>query len=132
VLVSPTNNAMISQNNPAIGCSTSTATTYGLGFQVQFNWMTPSLPNGIASYEIHADRSGAPLPMVDAVVSSPNFTFTSCNAFVDDANLLGWEWRVRAKDTQGQFADWSPWASFQFSPCRLSSGGYCSPPPATP
>ena len=41
---------------------------------------------------------------------------------VVDRNLQGWQWRVRGQDAQGQFTDWSPWAMFQFSQCRLSDG----------
>ena len=128
--MSPNNNTSILQNSPASGCSllTGADATRGRGFVIQFHWTAPSSAHGVAGYEIYVTRVGAPIPLVDTFVATTDFTETQCNAFVIDPDLQGWQWRLRSKDEQGQFADWTPWASFEFSPCRLSDGTPCGAP----
>jgi hypothetical protein len=54
-------------------------------------------------------------------VSSTDFTLTDCNSFVTDNNSQNWQWHVRAQDAPGlPLTYWPPWATFSFSPCRLS------------
>ena len=128
--MSPNNNASIPQNNSAAGCSLLPGpdATRGLGLAIPFHWAAPPSTNGITGYEIYATKVGAPLPLVDTFTGTTDFTETQCNAFVADSNRQGWQWRTRSKDGQGQFTDWTPWASFEFSPCRLSDGTPCRAP----
>lgn len=128
--MSPNNNASILQNSPASGCSllAGADATRGRGFLIQFHWTAPSSTNGIAGYEIYVTKAGAPIPLVDTFVATTDFTETQCNAFVADQNLHGWQWRLRSRDEQGQFTEWTPWARFEFSPCRLSDGTPCGAP----
>ena len=128
--ISPNNNASITQNDPATGCAILTGVDAfrGLGFAIKFHWTPASPPNGIAGYEIFVTKVGAPIPALDTMVTTTDFIDTQCNSFVDDANLPSWQWRTRAKDGQGQFGDWAPWATFEFSPCRLNDGTACRAP----
>jgi hypothetical protein len=128
--MSPDNNASIPQNNPATGCSllTGADATRGIGFVIQFHWTAPSSTDGSAGYEIYATKVGAPIPLVDTFAATADFTLTRCNSFVTDQNLRDWQWRTRAKDGQGQFSDWTPWASFEFSRCQLNDGTACRAP----
>lgn len=128
--MSPNDNASIPQNSPASGCSllTGADATRGRGFVIQFHWTAPSSTNDIAGYEVFVTKVGAPIPLVDTFVATTDFTETQCNAYVADQNRQGWQWRIRSKDGQGQFTDWTPWAGFEFSPCRLSDGTPCGAP----
>jgi hypothetical protein len=126
----PNNNALIPQNDPATGCAllAGADATRGLGFQIQYRWAAASPTSGIAGYELLVTKANASLPFIDTIVATTDYTDTECNAFVADVNRQGWQWRVRAKDAQGQFSDWSGWFTFQFSPCRLSDGTPCRDP----
>jgi hypothetical protein len=128
--MSPNNNTSIPQNNPATGCSLlpGADAARGLGIVIPFHWTASSSTSGTAGYELYVMKVGAALPLVDRVTTTTDFTETECNAFVTDQNLQGWQWRTRPKDGQGQFSDWSPWASFEFSPCRLNDGTPCRAP----
>ncbi|HZT77967.1 MAG TPA: hypothetical protein VFA27_15040 [Vicinamibacterales bacterium] len=127
--VSPSNNIAIAQNNPAIGCSIlpGADATRGFGYQVQYRWAAASSAD-VQRYELYVELVGADLSNVDTFVTQTHFTDTECNAFVSDAHLQNWHWRVRPQDAQGQFGDWSSWATFEFSPCRLSDGTPCHAP----
>jgi len=126
IAVSPNHNIAIPQNNVATGCPLPAADpSAGFGYEIQFEWAPPSTSNRMVSYEIFATKNDAPIPVLDKVVAAGDYTFTQCDAYVVDRNLQGWQWRVRGQDAQGQFTDWSPWAMFQFSQCRLSDGTPC-------
>jgi len=112
-LLLPLNGALIPQNNPNIGCTLSSEPTRGFGFQIVFDWTDATSPAGIAGYELFAKQNGADLPIV--------------NTFVEDANLAGWEWRVRAKDNAGIFSDFVT-GTFGFEPCRLPDESACRAP----
>jgi len=103
----------ITQNNPASGCAN---TSYGFGYVIQFVWTPPTTSNGIVGYEVFVTNSDAPIPVLDTTVTGTSYTFTACGSYVTQRFLQGWHWRVRAQDAQGQFTDWSPWATFQFGP----------------
>ena len=129
--MSPNNNASIPQNTQGPGCSllTGADATRGIGFVIPFHWTAPSSStNGLAGYEIYVTKVGAPIPLVDTFAATTDFTETQCNSFVTDQNLQNWQWRTRSQDGQGQFGDWTPWASFEFSPCRLNDGTPCRAP----
>ncbi len=124
--VSPSNNAVIAQNNPASGCPPRISDpALGSGASVEYRWGASSLPTGVAGYELYAIHVGSPTPLIDTVVPTTQYTETICDGVIADFNLTNWQWRVRAKDTQGQFTDWSAWATFQFASCRLSDGTPC-------
>ena len=126
-LISPINNATISQNDPTIGCPSHP--TRGFGYLVKFDWTDATSPHGIAGYEIFAKARTAQFPIVDTFVVPSEFTRASCNVFVIDPNLEGWEWRVRARDRRGQLGPWSVTGLFRFSPCRLADDRPCNAPP---
>jgi hypothetical protein len=132
VLAAPINFASIQQNNREIGCSLlpGADASRGRGFQIAFDWNDSSSVNGIAGYRIVATHIGASLPIVDTFVASSQFTYTSCNSFTDA--LTGWQWRVQAVDAFQNPSDWSPWADFQFAPCRLDDGVTPCRAPAPP
>lgn len=126
VAVAPSNSAVISQSNPASGCTADPAA--GLGIYIQFSWAAASTPTGVSGYELYVIHVGSLNPVIDTVVATTGYTYTACDGFVADANLNNWQWRVRAQEAQGQFTDWSGWATFQYAPCRLSDGTPCHVP----
>src|SRR6185436_16798146 len=69
------------------------------------------------------------LPIVNTTTAGSQHTFTSCNSFVADGNLSGWEWRVRAKDAAGNFGEWSETRVFDFAACRLPDASACRTTP---
>ncbi len=115
------------QNVDGIGCTLIPGDEIrGLGWQIVFDWTNAKAPSGIAGYELFAEHEGARIPIVDIFVAGAStFTSTRCNAFVADANLLDWRWRVRAQDNNGDFGPWSRWAWFGLEPCRLEDGTAC-------
>ena len=126
MLITPTTNVAIEQNNPAIGCPPQL--TAGFGFRIVFDWTDADSLNGIAGYNIFAMNSNVALPIVDTFVVASEFTLTSCNAFVIDANLEGWEWSVQAQDNLGNLSQPSATGMFRFAPCRLVGGIRCFVP----
>jgi hypothetical protein len=124
VPVSPNNNVVIPQNNPATGCTPPAPDqTLGSGIYIQFEW-TPSAGTP-AGYELYVIHTGASIPLVDTFPTSSFYIYSACDGVVADFNLNNWQWRVRAKNAQGQYTDWSDWATFQFASCRLSDGTPC-------
>ena len=101
----------------------------GYGFEIAFDWTDVA---AAVEYDLFAIHRGAPLPLVDTQVSGSDHTNTRCNSFVTDSNLDDWDWRVRARDAQGNTGNWSQTATFRFEPCRLAGGGSCSAPPPPP
>ena len=123
-LVSPVGGASVPQNS-APGCPAHPRR--GEGSQISFDWTDSTSPNSILGYDLFAKRDSATIPIVDTFVAgSSEFLHQSCNAFVTDSNLTGWEWRVRARDGLGNLSEWTPLASFVFEACRLAGGAACS------
>jgi hypothetical protein len=132
--LSPTDNAAILQNDPATGCSLLPGpnASRGRGFQILFDWTDAESPLEIAGYRISATKQGAAQPILDDVfVEGSAYTLRSCNAFVEDGNLAGWQWTVRTVDVEGQMSEPSAPGTFQFAQCRLDTGAPCSAPPGT-
>lgn len=127
-LLAPVLGAAIPQNSPAIGCPWNSSS--GFGFQTVFRWTESASSKGIADYQFVVSNAkiNPDGPVVDTFVSSPAVKLTFCNAFVVDAELQGWEWRVRARDTLGAFGPWSETGRFQFAPCRINDA-VCSSSP---
>lgn len=124
----PIGGAAIPQNVASEGCAFHP--DRGHGFQIVFRWRPSEASRGVAGYEIVAQHLGSERPMVDTFFPSPGgattMTWTSCRGYVADANLDGWVWRVRARDTSGSVSDWSDPASFRFEPCRINRRQACS------
>src|SRR5262249_45390293 len=79
-------------------------------------------------YRVSARKIGATLPIVDNVfVAQSTYTLTSCNSFVPDDGLTGWEWTVQAVDNSQQVSPIST-AQFSFAPCRLADCSACRVP----
>jgi hypothetical protein len=96
----------------------------GRGFHVTFDWTGAQASAGIAGFELSIQPPNAQSPVFDQVVGDP-FDWRQCSAFVRDQDLLGWQWRVRTVDRTGQRSSWSSTSTFNFAPCRLSTGA-CS------
>ncbi len=116
-LIEPENNAVITQNDPTIGCSS--IPQRGYGFSIIFNWAGSQASTGIAGYHLYVKNTTAIYPMIDRVVAQPPYISKNCNSFVIDRNLHGWEWRVRAVDGRGSYSEWSETRGFTFAPCRI-------------
>jgi hypothetical protein len=127
ILLSPANGAVIPQNVQQPGCAPDP--NRGAGFVIHFDWTDAQGGPGVAGYEIFVKRDGSSLPAVSTFVTASRFEHASCNGFVIDRNLEGWEWQVRTRDTAGNVSEWSPVHRFRFAPCRLASGVVCSAPP---
>ena len=117
----PRRGKRVRQNVDGIGCTLIPGEeTRGLGWQIEFHWRDAKAPSGIAGYELFVEKIGAATPLVDGFVGEASrFTVTRCNSFVTAANRKGWRWRVRATDNDGNFGQWSKWASFRFKRCKL-------------
>lgn len=124
-LLSPLREPLIIQNNPEIGCTLSAEPTRGYGHQIVFDWTDVA---GATAYEIFAEHEGAVRPIVNTTVEGSSYTLTSCNSFVEDGNLTGWHWRVRAIGSGETAGPWSEFANFAFEPCRLPDESVCRVP----
>jgi hypothetical protein len=115
-LIAPAADAAIPQNNPESGCAFHSSA--GGGYRIDFDWEDVSAPAGLARYEIYAKRDQSIIPIVDTVTQSSDYVHVACSAYVADANLEGWTWRVRAVDRNGRFSDWVE-RPFSYAPCRI-------------
>lgn len=113
-LVSPAQNASVPQNNPDIGCPFHQ--TAGYGVSITFEWSDAG-PSG-GTYELFVKHPTATIPLVNARVSATRHVERSCNSFVADRNLNGWEWKVTAVDPSGRRRE-SATGVFHFAPCRI-------------
>jgi hypothetical protein len=127
-LLSPLEGALLPQNNASTVCPVHP--TRGSGIRITFDWADPRDPHGrIAGYVVFAKSRNAVLPIIDNVFTpASEFTDVRCNTFVIDANLSGWEWKVRTVDTDGNLGAFSEARSWTFEPCRLVDGSPCSAP----
>jgi hypothetical protein len=122
-LLSPAESALVPQNNPESGCSFSTFAGYGS--IINFAWTPAQSSAGLAGYDLYVKADGAPIPIVNLRVTPASYTYRSCNGYVIDAHLTGWEWKVRAVDVQGNLSPWSTPRVFNFGPCRLNRRTPC-------
>ncbi len=128
-LIAPINGALIMQNDSTIGCAYHRRRGYG--FEIGFRW-TAVAGDTVAGYEIYAKNRDAQFPIVDHwFVDDPGLTVRSCNAFVIDRYLEGWEWKVRVVTAAGEYGPWTPVAEFAFAPCRHPDGMICTAPPGS-
>jgi hypothetical protein len=126
-LLRPTENMVIAQNDPGIGCEFHPAR--GFGFRVVFDWTDSASPEGISRYHLIVQQRNAPIPAVDTYVVDSTYTDLNCNGYVAERHSEDWEWRVRAEDNLGNMSPWSEAGLFQFAPCRLADGTPCTAPP---
>jgi len=127
ILIEPIDNQAIKQNNPDIGCPFSE--NFGFGHEIFFDWTDSESPNGIVGYEIFAIGGNAIFPIIHTFATESEFTDTSCNSFVIDANLENWTWNVTAVDNQGNKSEVSETKVFRFEECRLEGGVPCNAQP---
>lgn len=101
ILNEPINNQTIQQDNPDIGCPFDPF--FGFGYEIFFDWTDSEASSGIAGYNLFVIGSEpAIFPIVDTFVAESEFTFTSCNSFIIDSNLMGWQWDVQAVSNEGK------------------------------
>ena len=122
-LITPAEHASILQNVESAFCSKTGAG--GFGYSIQFAWS--SVP-GAARYELFVEHQGSTAPALDRVTQQLSFEQQQCGAFVTDANLTQWNWRVRASPESGEPGPWSEMRQFEFAPCRLLDGTPCRAP----
>jgi len=134
-LIEPINNQTIQQNNPDIGCQFDAF--FGFGYEIFFDWTDSEASSGISGYNLFVIGPNAIFPLIDIFVTESEFTFTSCNSFIIDSNLMGWQWNVQAVGngakliSQGKLSEVSESQTFQFEPCKCQDGAGCggeSPP----
>ena len=118
-LLSPEEGAFVPQNDASTGCPAHA--TRGYGFVIEFAWKA-NHEKDVAAYQLSSTFFS-----VDVIVRETSYTYLSCNAFVIDPQLEGWQWRVRALDGQGNFSEWAQ-GVFNFTPCRLADGTPCFAP----
>jgi hypothetical protein len=123
-LVAPASGAAFKQNDATIGCPAHA--TRGYGFAMLFDWS--DVP-GATKYKVFLKHTGSQYAAVDYAVNESIFAATWCNAFVIDANLTNWTWRVAAfaVDSNGALSDtlWSEERTYKFDPCRLADTTPC-------
>ncbi len=90
-------------------------------------WALPGV-SGVSRYRLVVQRAGFH-PALDITTASPGYTWTSCNAFVADSNLVGWHWHVAALAERGEHVAASEWRRISFLRCRLVDGTACAAPP---
>ena len=128
-LTSPAADVVITQNDPAIGCSLNASRGYG--FRIVFDWTSPPLKNNGSTYTLQLQHVGAVFPITLDGLTTTTYDLTDCNTFVIDSNLSNWYWTVsyvRANGTVGYVTEQRP---FRFAPCRLSTGEACNAPPGS-
>lgn len=116
-LATPENGAEIEQNDPTTGCPFDNRRGYG--FEATFSWAESDSSAGVASYELLVHRPQAQLAAIHESITATTYVWRSCNVFVAEPNLTGWEWRVRAIDRNAQVSDWSDTRAFNFRLCRV-------------
>ncbi len=122
-LLSPPRGFVVPQNNPLIPCDADPERGYG--FSIRFDWDDVDSPGGIRGYHVYVKKQDAVFPLVDTFVTDSEYLHVSCNGFVIDENLSGWEWSVQAEDLRGNVSELTEPNRFSFSPCRLPDGTAC-------
>ena len=76
-----------------------------------FSWESVS---GATRYHIYVIGPSASYPVVDSIVTSLSYNYSS-TGYIADSSRLGWTWRVRAGNDSGEWSDWSE-RSFDIEP----------------
>ncbi|MBV9302834.1 MAG: energy transducer TonB [Acidobacteriaceae bacterium] len=122
-LIAPSEHASIPQNVESTLCSKSSVG--GFGYSIEFAWSPVA---GATRYELFVQHNPSSAPALDRVTQQLSYEHQQCGAFVIDANLTQWEWRVRPLPESGEPGPWSETRHFDFAPCRLLDGTPCSAP----
>jgi hypothetical protein len=112
-LVTPVENALIAQNDPATGCPASLV--YGYGFRIQFFWTPATGSKPITGYEITAGHPSAFPILPSVIVAGTSYVYTTCGFVPNTLLLYGWQWRVRARYADGTFGPSSATGTFGFN-----------------
>lgn len=79
----------------------------------RFDWT--DVP-GAKAYEIVVLGSSAIVPLVHTTTRTSDYVWRSRDGYIADHNLLGWSWRVRARNGNGEWGEWSLIRRFNVSP----------------
>jgi hypothetical protein len=109
MLLSPTPDQVIRQNDPTTGCPAGAA---GSGFRIQFAWKA-NHRKAVGVYHLVVQGRSAAYPMLDRTGPEDSYAYTGCG-YVTPDHLQGWEWEVTALDGHGSSA--SQRGRFQFGP----------------
>jgi len=112
----PAANAVITQNDPTIGCLPNA--TFGAGFKLRFGW-SPTTASNFSHYRLVVQHGSSP-PTIDEDLHQHRFKELDCAAFVIDSNLSGWHWQVTTFDAAGNLLETSELRPFSFAPCRIN------------
>lgn len=123
-LASPINGGYVQQNDPATNCRYDPV--YGYGFVLTFAWAAPAGKIAIDSYDIELKHPDASVPLLAQRVRSTKYLYVACNIVVGQQ---GWQWKVRARTSDGRASEWSAPFYLNFTDCRLSSGLHCAEQP---
>ena len=125
-LRSPSDGALLPQNNATADCTADSAAGYGI--RQVFVWARPS-DSRVAGYLLFAQRAGSGAALIlDAYTADTTYPYVSCHAFVADGLLDGWQWKVRSVLPGGAMSDYSPMRTWSYQPCRLPDGRPCFSP----
>jgi hypothetical protein len=115
-LLVPDEGAIVPQSPADLDCAPTKA---GIrGNRIAFSWGDGE-PSEVKEYEIVLQHVGSLFPVFTKTVTEPHYVYLSCGTYINDQNLGGWEWKVRAVDKRGSPSDWSPARSLSFAPCRI-------------
>ena len=123
-LVSPINGGYVQQNDPATKCRYDPV--YGYGFMVTFEWRASTPAKAVSSYEIQLKNSYASIPLLEQPVRGTRYDYVACNIAIDGD---GWQWKVRARTSDGRESEWSTPYYLNFTSCRLANGLHCAEQP---
>ena len=123
-LLSPINGGYVQQNDAATNCRYDPF--YGYGFVVTFAWTAPGGKTAIDSYDIELKHPDASVPLLAQRVQATKYLYVACNIVVGQQ---GWQWKVRARTSDGRESQWSAPFYLNFTDCRLSSGLHCAEQP---
>jgi hypothetical protein len=122
-LLTPENNATISQERPEPACGENAE--YDFGYEIYFDWTDVAATHGVAGYHLFVRASGAKNPIVDEFIPSSEFTKLGCGSYIIDSNVANWKWWVQAEDSRGSVGPASPEGLFSFAPCRQDDDSRC-------
>jgi hypothetical protein len=124
-LVSPVNGGYVQQNDAATNCRYDPV--YGYGFVVTFEWLAPTTIESVSAYDIELKNMNASVPLLaQQVYGGTRYTYVACNIVTDGD---GWQWKVRARTSDGQATQWSAPYHLHFTGCRLANGLLCAEQP---
>lgn len=123
-LLKPAHTEVLSQNNPATGCTYHPQAGYGL--RIDFDWSDAQSTAGIRGYHLYAIGRNATAPMVDTFTFGSEYTHISCGSYVINPYASsGFTWSVQAEDNEGNLGPLNDEGYFVFELCYLENGQPC-------